>query len=306
MITFHHQCLPVPKKNPPKYVFVVGNGESRIGVDVDALKIYGDVWGCNAIYRDFTPTYLVAVDPKMIDEICKTGYPKHHPFYSREPNKCKDARKIPQIAFDRRYASGPLALWLSLQNIDEDRTFVFLLGFDFFNTNGGMVNNVYKSTTCYTGEHQKHNMSQSQREAVHVGDIMNEYPNVHFYKVGDTKDAVPKQIKKSENCTYISYDSLWAKLNTPPLSTPRNVQAAVKAPANSTVVTVTKEPRFKLWLLTHKEHTVVVSARTEQAARALARKTNNKGRWKCEQLKPPQKEKVIVSAKPATLAELKA
>ena len=34
-------------------VFILGNGQSRLGVNLEKLKEYGKVYGCNAIYRDF-------------------------------------------------------------------------------------------------------------------------------------------------------------------------------------------------------------------------------------------------------------
>ena len=33
-------------------VFILGNGQSRLGVNLEKLKEYGKVYGCNAIYRD--------------------------------------------------------------------------------------------------------------------------------------------------------------------------------------------------------------------------------------------------------------
>ena len=49
--------------------FVIGNGVSRKGIDLNLLNKHGTVYACNAIYRDYDPDYLVAVDPKMIFEI---------------------------------------------------------------------------------------------------------------------------------------------------------------------------------------------------------------------------------------------
>ena len=45
--------------------FVLGNGESRKGIDIDDLKQKGTVYACNAVYRTHKPHWLVAVDPKM-------------------------------------------------------------------------------------------------------------------------------------------------------------------------------------------------------------------------------------------------
>ena len=42
--------------------FCIGNGESRKGFDLEQLRPHGKIYGCNALYRDFTPDVLVAVD----------------------------------------------------------------------------------------------------------------------------------------------------------------------------------------------------------------------------------------------------
>ena len=47
----------------------LGNGQSRQGLDLKKMKDYATVIGCNAIYRDFTPDILVALDSAMSHEI---------------------------------------------------------------------------------------------------------------------------------------------------------------------------------------------------------------------------------------------
>ena len=42
--------------------FVIGNGISRRGLDLTQLQPYGKIYGCNALYREFTPDVLVATD----------------------------------------------------------------------------------------------------------------------------------------------------------------------------------------------------------------------------------------------------
>ena len=49
--------------------FAVGNGESRKDCDLNKLKELGPIYGCNALYRDFTPDLLIAGDGPMIREI---------------------------------------------------------------------------------------------------------------------------------------------------------------------------------------------------------------------------------------------
>ena len=49
--------------------FVLGNGISRKHIPLEPLRAHGKIYGCNALYRDFAPDHLVAVDTKMIIEI---------------------------------------------------------------------------------------------------------------------------------------------------------------------------------------------------------------------------------------------
>ena len=53
--------------------FVLGNGTSRKSIDIKSLEPHGMIYGCNALYREYDPDYLVAVDVKMVLEISSTG-----------------------------------------------------------------------------------------------------------------------------------------------------------------------------------------------------------------------------------------
>jgi hypothetical protein len=68
-------------------VFCIGNGESRIGFDLEQLRPHGKIYGCNALYRDFTPDVLVAVDHGIIHEVYHSGYAKKNTCYFREWTK---------------------------------------------------------------------------------------------------------------------------------------------------------------------------------------------------------------------------
>ena len=48
--------------NRQNKVILLGNGESRSGLDLDKLKEKCIVWGANALYRDWTPDRLVCTD----------------------------------------------------------------------------------------------------------------------------------------------------------------------------------------------------------------------------------------------------
>ena len=70
--------------------FVVGNGTSRKPINLETLKQYGSIYACNAVYRDFIPDYLVAVDAKMVIEIAKTGWQKSNKVYTNHNKQFKD------------------------------------------------------------------------------------------------------------------------------------------------------------------------------------------------------------------------
>ena len=59
-----------------RVAWIIGNGPSRKGIDLNDLD--GDTFGCNALYRDFTPTYLLSGDAGVIKEICESEYPKNN------------------------------------------------------------------------------------------------------------------------------------------------------------------------------------------------------------------------------------
>lgn len=61
-------------------IFVIGNGESRNNVDLSSLP---RTYGCNALYRDFTPDVLVCVDNAMVQEIYSSGYCKDNNTWMR-------------------------------------------------------------------------------------------------------------------------------------------------------------------------------------------------------------------------------
>ena len=137
--------------------FIIGNGVSRKSIDLERLN--GITYGCNAIYRDFTPDYLVAVDPAMIEEILQSTYPKERLIIRSHP--AIDAPTVRKLKW-RDSCSGISALRLALQ---EDYEKVVLIGFDLWGLGGvgteisdseingseemRTVNNIYADTENY-------------------------------------------------------------------------------------------------------------------------------------------------------------
>jgi hypothetical protein len=133
------------------YGFVLGNGTSRQSVDLDLLKPYGKIYGCNALYREFDPDYLIAVDVKMILEINNKKYQIKNPNVWTNPNKAYN--KLEGFNYFRPskgWSSGPTALWLASQHGYKT---IYILGFDYKGLNDGkLVNNVYAGSPNYKKE----------------------------------------------------------------------------------------------------------------------------------------------------------
>ena len=106
--------------------FVLGNGESRRGIDINDLKQKGTVYACNAVFRTHQPHWLVAVDPKMMIEIAETDYVVHNKVYSNYNNQYEKHRKLlDHVTWSKPslgWSSGPTALKLACDHgFKEDR-----------------------------------------------------------------------------------------------------------------------------------------------------------------------------------------
>ena len=69
-----------------KTIFCIGNGESRSPVDLIKLKSQSKIYGCNGLYRDFTPDVLCSVDGQMMHEIYHSGYGDKNELWLRDWN----------------------------------------------------------------------------------------------------------------------------------------------------------------------------------------------------------------------------
>ena len=83
-----------------KRVFCIGNGESRKGFDLETLRKHGTIYGCNALYRDFIPDVLTAVDHGIMHEIYHAGVAQKIPCYFR------DWTKVPAMTFESVVMNG--------------------------------------------------------------------------------------------------------------------------------------------------------------------------------------------------------
>jgi len=133
--------------------FIIGNGPSRRGVDLASLE--GTTYGCNALYRDFAPDFLVAVDKKMQEEIIASGYHENHICYFRDPQRSPKILQHPNIITWKHHRgavnnSGIAAVYHAMKH--GHRTIV-LLGMDLKTERHDA--NIYADTPNYLNQNNK-------------------------------------------------------------------------------------------------------------------------------------------------------
>jgi hypothetical protein len=175
--------------------FVLGNGTSRKGIEPNDLRQYGKIYGCNALYRTFSPDYLIAVDVKMILEITKSGYQNNNQVWTN-PNKTYS--KIENLNYfqpSKGWSSGPTALWFASQHNYKN---IYILGFDYKGLEDGKkINNIYADTVNY---------KKSTDGATYFGNwlkqtatILKEHQHITYFRVIAPENYVPDELNKFKN-----------------------------------------------------------------------------------------------------------
>ena len=180
--------------------FVLGNGKSRLAIESKKLLDLGTVFACNAVYREFDPHYLIAVDVKMINEIDDTGYHKSHEVWTNPNKAIKTIEGLHFFNPHKGWSSGPTALWLAASKGFPE---IFILGFDYEGING-KVNNVYADTKNYRS---------SRETATFYGNwltqtfsVIKEFNATKFYRVIPAGGFIPDKLRALPNLEHITYE----------------------------------------------------------------------------------------------------
>lgn len=183
-----------------KPAFIIGNGESRRSFDLNLIKGVAPIFGCNALYREFTPDYLVAVDDSMIDEIYQSKFPREN-FYPAlgddqwEPSDCNRARP--------RNNAGMYAMQKA---VDLKFDTLICLGFDFLiNHPDHSVSNLYDGTKNY-GMETRARVEDNAGRLNYLKWFANQYPDINIIFVLD--DLFPLIPIGCKNIFTINYRTL--------------------------------------------------------------------------------------------------
>lgn len=182
--------------------FVLGNGVSRQYITSSSLMTSGVVYGCNALYREFSPNHLIAVDVKMVNEIIDAEYNKNNVVWT---NRNRGIKSFSQLNFfdpHKGWSSGPTALWLaSTYNHFE----IYILGFDYQGING-KLNNIYADTNNY--KKSSDNSTYYGNWLTQTIKVIQQFKHIQYYRVIQTTDFIPQRLTEIPNLRHVNYTYL--------------------------------------------------------------------------------------------------
>ena len=185
--------------------FVLGNGVSRQAVTLELLRPLGKIYGCNALYRDFTPDVLVATDRPISAEIQNSGYPIKNKFYTRKPIENLGALRVPHEYYG--FSSGPIATGLAA--LDGHRQ-IYIIGFDMGPVNN-KFNNIYANTDFYR---------KSDATPVYTGNwvkqirkISEDFPKTQFIRVQGKTTADIAEFANIKNLRHLPIHTFLDRIN---------------------------------------------------------------------------------------------
>jgi len=196
--------------------FVIGNGTSRLGFNLEKLKKYGKTYGCNAIYRDFIPDQLLAVDSKMIKEFSLNKVYEKTEIWVNDNNAAnvehKEGLNFLTGELKKGTGCGFTALLKALQ---DGSSTIYMIGFDLHPIDERpyqYFNNVYANTEGYKGD--RDTPPSNDRYIPKLCRILNDYPEVKFIRAYDIETAyIPDEWISPKNIIHISNTELAEELD---------------------------------------------------------------------------------------------
>lgn len=187
--------------------FVLGNGHSRLAVDLQQLRQRGAIYGCNALYRDFTPDVLVSTDKPISSRIQEEGYAMHNRMYTRKPTPGRGAHRVPQAYYG--FSSGPIAVGLAALDA---HCVIYMIGFDLGPLSNDRFNNVYADSEFYKKSSARPTFTGNWvRQIVQ---ITRDFARANFIRViGDSTMDI-RDFHQIGNMARITMPEFQARLNT--------------------------------------------------------------------------------------------
>ena len=183
--------------------YIIGNGKSRTGFDIEKLIGSGTIWGCNALYRDWEnegpnrrfmlPEYLVAIDDGIISEIESSEFPSDRFIVPPRDEQYEPAEVNPNRP---RSNAGMVAM---IEAIRKGATTLICFGFDFLLP--GNVTNMYDGTDNY-GMETRATAQDNMGRCRYLQWFVEQNSNVQFFFSFPEAEKVPIVVSNVHYCTH--------------------------------------------------------------------------------------------------------
>jgi hypothetical protein len=188
--------------------FVLGNGLSRQHLNLAHLKNCGTIYGCNALYREFTPDVLVATDKPIAEHIQNSGYALKNRFYTRRPLPNLGARTVIKEYFG--YSSGPHAVSIAGQ---DQHHCIYMLGFDMGPNENNQINNLYAGTEFYKPVDATPTFTGNWVKQIRK--ICEDFQQIKFFRVCGATTARVNNLESIKNLEHLDLAIFLDRINNP-------------------------------------------------------------------------------------------
>jgi hypothetical protein len=205
--TVEHVPNAVSNNQISNRAVVLGNGPSRLAFELGHLKNLSGLlgadtlqtYGCNALYRDFTPDFLVASGhPEIVKELSESKYIENNIVYTNAIHLLEYPNKFYLIPHDPYTDAGTAALYLAC--FDGHKK-IFMLGFDGQDTQGFNYN-IYADTNGYD---LKNSLVIDNKWINDKSLLFKTYDDVEFIRVTEhNTERLPESWKYCTNVRSIS------------------------------------------------------------------------------------------------------
>lgn len=190
-------------ENPSGNAICLGNGLSRQNYTTKQfentnkrkiLKYYNVMYGCNAIYRDWQPDFLIVTNQILA---AKISTEMHNITFAPQEimRRYKNLNLIPGA---QRLDAGSAAAYLAAFHGAKR---VFLYGYDGQQIEG-VNNNVYANTECYSSESENVN----DRDWIkNLKNVIETYNDVEFFRVAPTAQDSYRVLQRLPNYNVIDF-----------------------------------------------------------------------------------------------------
>ena len=195
-----------------KVAHVIGNSSSRKDFNLEFLNgqtggsqgvhSVGQSYGCNSLYKDFEPTFLVCVNRDICEDIVADGYAEDNIVYSNVSNILRYPNSF--HLYPQAFSSNAGNLATNLACADGHKT-VYLVSMDGYQTNS---DNIYSE---YYKDKLGQEITQQQCEThtvnfhQHLIETMKVYDDVQFYMVVNDLGLVTDDFKWCRNFNEVTY-----------------------------------------------------------------------------------------------------